>query len=322
MEECLLEFLKNNNVYFKERANSVTLKCPRCQKFKLDIHKEQHNYICYKCAETDRIKGPNAEFILSEITNIPLADVKRSIKGIQTMAEIEESLKNALFGTSVVSKQVEEEKPLQWPDGYFSIATDVAKPGVQYLEGRGIPFDLALKLKIKYNPSHKQVVFPVYSNGKLVGYQGRSIDPNCPKERSKYTLPGFQKSHYVMFEDTIKSDAVIVAEGPISAIKFANCDIGYVATMGKYISEKQVELLKQKGIKRIYLALDRDAIAEIKNFVSKYVGVFRIYFVSVPEHRDDFGDCTFDECKESYQNAKPLNLTTVVELLLWQQLFR
>lgn len=302
----LVDFLLDNNVAFKERENSVTLKCPRCKKEKLDIHKTEFNFICYYCAEKDNLKGWNASSILAEITGLPQNSIKEHLSGNNVWLNFDKMM--AIRQAPIEPVKSSE---IAWAEGYYALPADISKPGVEYLLSRGITKEHATRLKIRYNPGHKQVAFPVLHENKLVGYQGRSVDPNVPKERSKYNLPGFKKSDFLMFEQTITNDSVIMCEGPVSAMKFDQASIGYVATMGKYVSTTQMELLQTLKVKNVYLGLDRDAWKETKKLIEKHMCNFNFFLLEVPEHRDDFGDCTYEECALSYTKAQPMNFNTL-----------
>jgi len=126
-----------------------------------------------------------------------------------------------------------------------------------------------------------------------------------------------------MFIDNVKEDDfIIVAEGPIDAIKFDLCG-NSVATMGKIISEKQIELIMERRPKKVYLALDDDAAPEMRKLQSKLQ--VPVYKIDVPQSakerctsqnkKADFGECSFEECLEAFKNARQLNhLSTVLYL--------
>jgi hypothetical protein len=298
LSEKLQEYLDLNGIYYTERANSFTLTCPNCAKEKLDIAKEEGNYICYYCADT--IHGPAPEPILAELTGEPIQKIRRFLRGYEFIQKLDPT---ELLGEKKSNKLIKEQFDVEKELPRYFIAIDHAKAteGMQYLvEKRGIPDFLAIELGILYNPVHKQVVFPVYDGNNYVGYQGRAI-------YGKLKYNDIEKSRYLLFESTINSPSVIICEGPVSAIKFAKTGIGFVATMGKSISEKQIDKLLSLGISTIYLGLDRDAHKEIQSFYDKYYNKFTIYLLEVPTHRDDFGDCTFDECVEVYNKAFKLN---------------
>ena len=291
--EKVIKVLDENGINYKERANAITLNCPFCQKNKLDINKNEGFYICYYCASKDNVKGKNPAYILSKITSLPYLDLKAKFSDIC----IEDISLDTHFEKKIKIDHTEKTvSSISWPKNFFRINLDISIPGLNYLKNRGIDAETAKKHEIRYSTENYQVIFPVFSNELLVGYQGRSILKNIDKKFSKITMPGFQKSNFLMFEKTINTDSVILAEGPISALKFAKTGIPFVASMGKYVSANQMQLLKNKGIKKIYLALDKDAYKETIVLVKTYNCDFDFYYINVPSNKDDFGDCTFEEC--------------------------
>jgi hypothetical protein len=145
--------------------------------------------------------------------------------------------------------------------------------------------------------------------GIMYGWQGRAIDKD--NKLKMYNMPGIWQGKTLMFYDNIvNKDFAILAEGPISALKFEKVG-NFVASMGKNsITDAKLQLIKQSGIKKLYLALDRDAlnlIPEIKNKVDNLRCGIKCSIIEVPPHRDDFGDCTYDECYDAFMNAKEIN---------------
>ena len=311
LEDKIRDFFSENGIYFTERHNAFTVACPNCGKNKLDISKEHGNYICYKCADTNRTRGPNVEFILQELTGKTIREITRFIRGSQRLADLDLGKMYGKQVEQVIIDEALEDDTFVVPSDFINLNDEKAIDGKNYLQNlRGVPEWLASALDIKYSPKYKQIIFLIYDGAKCVGYQGRATYGKIKYNKVK-------KSKYLMFEKTIKDDRVILAEGPISALKFAKSGIGFVASMGKSISEEQINRLKNKGVKKIYLALDRDAWKEVEVFYKKYYKDFAIYCVDVPEHRDDFGDCDFDEATKAVTEA--CRLTNMHSLPNWEK---
>jgi hypothetical protein len=191
------------------------------------------------------------------------------------------------------------------PLDIMSIDDPNAKDGLNYLLGRGLTLDVLKSQGVMYRPTVRMVIFPVIMNNILYGWQGRAIDP-VPKERRMDNLPGEWKSRTLMFyPNIVGKDFAIIAEGPVSAMKFAKVG-NYTATMGKEISSEQFKLLRESGVKRIYIALDPDAFDKINKIRQTLSGI-DCFLIEVPSHREDFGDCTYDECLLAFNNAPHLN---------------
>lgn len=285
-------FLSNHGTDHKVTTNSIIVNCPKCSSQKLYIDKTHGNFICFKCSE-EGIKGPTPFYALHLLTGLSIEDIK---------TELEINEPKQLPQASAVTRKASAYVPSR----FVRLIDPTAIEGVNYLYKRGVDLETADKFNIQYDPQRKAIVFLCKDGSKYAGYQTRSVDPACPKEQQKYTMTGFEKSKHFLFQEYIKGDSVILAEGPISAIKFAKTGISFVASMGKAISKNQVQKLVDLGIKNVYLGLDRDAFKEINAFIKNYSTLFNIFYLKVPAHRDDFGDCTYDETIEVYRKAEYL----------------
>jgi hypothetical protein len=76
---------------------------------------------------------------------------------------------------------------------------------------------------------------------------------------------------------------------------------GNVSALGKAVSQAQVKILLNSGIKSVYLALDPDAYASIDPLVRKLDGV-EVHRVQIPDDKD-IGDCSLEEAKELIESA-------------------
>ena len=91
-----------------------------------------------------------------------------------------------------------------------------------------------------------------------------------------------------------------------------NCHLlgsGNVASMGKKVSHKQIELLLRSGIKKLYLALDPDAAEEI-NPILRQIGGVEAYLVELPckgpKDKVDLGSLSMEEARDCILAAKPM----------------
>jgi hypothetical protein len=104
-----------------------------------------------------------------------------------------------------------------------------------------------------YTTSAERLIFPVFFNKKMVGWQMRSIPGTFYGDRKDvvryYHL--FDKGSYVFnYDNAIQHDEVIVVEGVKKALKFPNA----VATWGTGISNPQMQIIQQWD--RIVMMLD------------------------------------------------------------------
>lgn len=299
MEARLEEFFANHKISPEmETARSYILDCPACGGHKkLYIQKEDGRSACFKgkSAKCPR-PGSDAAYALSLLSHMSIADVKKELYGQAQQLGDE-------IRVSFDEPEERQRKPLEpgtLPLDIMAIDDPNATPGLNYLLGRGLTLDVLKSQGVMYRPTTRMVIFPVILNNVLYGWQGRAIDP-VPKEKRMDNLPGEWKGRTVMFhQNIVGKEFAVVAEGPVSAMKFAKVG-NYIATMGKEISSEQFKLLKESGIKRLYIALDLDAFDKIKKIRETLPGI-HCFMVEVPKHREDFGDCTYDECMLAFNN--------------------
>jgi len=316
MYEKIQEFLDKHDITpKKENGRSFIFDCPVCgSSDKLYIEKSNGRSICFrhKTEECPTARTSIAK-VLSLLSEIPFEKVKEEMSDKVTVRpdEIIEDIQDDFDETihEVVVPLIPltnkdhptDSKPLFWAESY---------PGIQYLNGRGLdPRQLSV-LGVCYSPYMRRIIFPVVQKGQMYGWQARTIDSDV--QLRMYNLPGEWKSRTLMFHDNlIGSEHAIVAEGAVSALKFALVG-GYVATMGKMVSNSQIDLIITSGVKKVYIALDPDAIVEMEDLVHKLLtktnNALQCFLIKVPDGREDFGDCTYDECKKAFENAEILDL--------------
>jgi DNA primase len=146
-------------------------------------------------------------------------------------------------------------------------------------------------------------------SGKLYGWQYRIIDkPSKYRPKSKNS-DGLPRTRFVLFGDLLKgSERAILCEGPVDAIK---AGAGGVCTMGKMVTQQQVDQVLSWGVKEVIVALDPDAASDVGSLISKLKGV-RVTKVELPMLPDgekaDLGRLSFEEARSFVRNSKPWNL--------------
>lgn len=151
-------------------------------------------------------------------------------------------------------------------------------------------------------PYNDRAIVPIRSvDGKLMGFSARSHFDKCPKcgyyhsrfqacisEDYEYAnmfkkwihSKGSQKSRtFYNIENVGATHKIAIVEGPSCVWRLYEHGITAVATLGKSVSDAQIAILHQKGIKKIMFIADNDpAGKEFKDsFVLKYHKDFSIY---------------------------------------------
>lgn len=288
------------------------------------MFKSDGRFVCWVCAETSGFKG-RPEFALQELLGMSLSSIKAKIYG-----DSAEAVDANYFELSLWDFYVDEDPPadvlrlikgLSWPMDFYPIEHRHSAKGLAYLESRGIALDLAVQYGLRYCPVQKRVIFPVMIGEKLVGWQARFILPHewdDPETGDRVKIPKIlttgPRDDVLMFQDRLAtSDHAIVCEGPVDALK---CHLvgGNVATMGKVVSSRQIQIIKGSGVKKIYLALDLDAgteTMELLKLFNDYVDYdtqerFELYSLKPAPGYEDLGAMPVEAMVDSFAAAEKL----------------
>ncbi|NDD84294.1 hypothetical protein EBZ38_08495 [bacterium] len=293
---ALKDIVESAGIAYKQNSISYIFKCPRCQKKdKLYIRKADGRFVCWVCAETSDFKG-RAEFALTELTDIPISEIRKILYDGVIPVETHLNVQLGDFGEEDAGEYYVS---LPWPLDYYPIEHPHSSRGLQYLQERGISLELAQKYGLRYCPTERRVVFPVEVGGVLLGWQNRTVLPTTMynEDGQKISVPksltskSLAKGKHLMFQDKLLgSDHAIICEGPIDAIKADLCG-GNVATLGKMVSEEQIEIIKKSNVSKIYIALDRDAFVEAEKLKGAFAGK-EMYRLLPAEGYGDLGDMT------------------------------
>lgn len=307
----LKEYLLDKGIQFYENVQSLILTCPICGKTdKLYIRKSNGQFKCFSCG--DEFKSGRPDRALAALTNTDIEEVQLELYG---------SAPRAVDHLNIVVQDpynwndaefLDDRPTVEFPEDFVSIGHPYAIDGAHYLAGRGIPLDVAKIYNIHYSLTHKRVIFPVEEKGRLLGWQGRIvyedqeyIDKRTGETKKIPKMLGSKNTPLhkcLMFGDRLDgSDHIILCEGPIDAIK---CHLvgGNVATMGKAVSQRQIEIINGLPIPKVYIALDPDAQTEIDKLVGEFPDK-EVYTMIAPPPYKDLGEMSFEEVLELYRTA-------------------
>jgi len=310
--QALKNMIEGSTVSYRHNSISWIFNCPRCQKKdKLYIRKRDGKFVCWYCQTLNRFSGP-PEFALCELLGVPIQQVKQELYGSASWHPEPVLFIPHFNDFSDESEEffVEKRPDVYFPIDFYEIDKKQAEKGLAYLEGRGVPLAVAQKYGTRYHPASQRVVFPVFVKGVLLGWQTRLVvsDTWVNEKGEKFQAPkaltsdSIQRNSCVMFQDNLeKSRHAFVAEGPITAIK-GDLVGGNIATMGKSISGGQIEILRKAGVKRVYWAIDPDAVAELTRLCRETSSDFESFYVPPMDGYGDHGDMSFDQVR--YQVEK------------------
>lgn len=140
-----------------------------------------------------------------------------------------------------------------------------------------LPVDIVMD-KVRWCPDIKRAIFPLWVDGKVMMWQGRTI---YKKVKPKYLIMGPCSQYLYGFDEA--EDWAVLVEGPIDALSCCNG----VALFGKSISDRQFQMLSSK-FKKIYWCLDGDTIGEkrIEKQKKKLKEFVEVIDLKLPKHKD------------------------------------
>lgn len=319
LETEIRQILQEFGVSFKTNSKSFICTCPRCKKEeKLYIRRHDGRFVCWFCAEKDNFQG-KPEYALRELTGLGLGDLNKRLYGLNANASSDFRIHiNMADFVDEEDDEIVVDNSLQeivWSPEFEEIDHPNSVQGAAYLEKRGVTIDIARQYNVKYWVPRKRVVFPVMEGSRLYGYQARAIyntDPFWDDKRQKMVRPlkivtsdDLKRDRLLMFSDRLKgTEHAILCEGPLDALHCHLCG-GNVAAMGKAVSRNQLELIKNAGISKIYLALDPDAYREAEK-ICRFFSDFHVYNLQPPSPYKDLGETPMEVVKNMFLSAEPL----------------
>lgn len=301
------DILDEEGFEHRENAKSVFTQCPSCGSAKkFAILKANGSCVCYR-GSCDFGRKWFDDFVM-QVTGVTRQEAKRRILGEGVLRTEDPTMDRP-------TSAKEELSSVKWPpEGCFDLSFNECIRGREYMERRGVPLDVAKKYGVLYNVREDRVVFPIRDGSRVYGWQARAVG-NVPDEQRMRNNVDFSRDSLLMFVGNVQRGAhVIVAEGPFDALKFDRVG-GNVATMGKAVTEKQMDLIESLEPEKVYAALDDDAAHETDKLYRRFG--WKLYLVKVPEScrqrcatmgkKPDFGECTFEEAEQAFRAARKPN---------------
>lgn len=286
------------------RSGQYIAACPFCKKSAhFYINKVTQRWDCKRCGESGNIVKLLRHF--DKLYLLGAATVKASdeIKSIRTIsAEAQSAL-----------SEIKLLPEISMPAGFRTY-----KKLTPYLEQRRITMADVEHYKFGCTRIVSRylgyVLIPIIDNGKVRGFIGRYGNKSVPADKLRYSNSLNTDFSELLFgyDDIVdgKTEAVIITEGLFDAIAvtkhldlMSDEAVRAVCTFGKKISDIQIRKLLQKGVRRIILLYDFDAIKEIK----KYAAILNEHFevgVAVAMNKKDIDECTREEALEVFANIR------------------
>ena len=285
------------------RSGQYICTCPFCGKEQhFYINKKTQMFDCKKCGTFGNIykllRFLDKTYLLNGAT----------IENTDTIVSVRSMLASELESSEVSVTELPEVKmPVGWR---------VLRNSNPYLLNRGITPELCERYKFgstkmlrKYD---NYVLIPIYDGGKIRGYIGRYGSKKVPDGKLRYNNSIGTKFAQLLFgydEITENTATVILVEGIFDKIAvdkvlrlWESEEVKCVCTFGKKISAEQIEKLKVKGVSRVILLYDFDAIKDIK----RYGIELENHFVTSITYttKKDIDECTAEEALAVFANLK------------------
>ncbi len=249
-----------------EETGQVAFDCPACAadknltngdgKGNLEINYNKGMFKCWSCHEVNHMHGPVLK-LLKKYGN------ERIIRDYLLIKP----------DTDIVTAKKDEKIILTLPEGYKKLSECTPKDyksdlALHYLHKRGITDEIIKEYQIGYTIKGKyfnRIIIPSYdSDGELNYFIARWF----PKEfnKLKYLNPTAEKQEIIFNEGKVNWDATIyLVEGTTDHIVTPNS----IPLLGKFVSDKLLEMLHDKSKALIVIVLDDDAYDDAKLLYKK-----------------------------------------------------
>lgn len=300
--EILTEFLgESKQGSYSNDVFQYQFNCPQCReendgvpdgKFNLEVNLQIQRFHCWKCGDTDNMKG-KISYLIKRYGN---SSLYKSYKD-----EIESIRKTRMYDFNLYSGltlDIDTDFYLKLPKTYKKLNLSHAPKAVrEYCLERKIDQWIIDRFNIGYTsweneePSWRnRLIIPSYNSfGELNYYVGRDFSG---KSKMKYKNCDAEKKDIVFQESKIDTDSdIILVEGAIDCIYGPNT----ISMLGKTL-KKDSELyrfLYQKANGRIIICLDNDTSIEETKEIYKLLNFGRlkdkIYYIRLNIFKD-FGE--------------------------------
>ena len=275
--------------------------CPFCNhhKPKLEVNftenKKGHNpWHCWVCGKKGKtIKG------LFKLLKAPSDKFIELSKLVKTGNQVEEVIvQNVVELPKEFTPFFPDDKTIKWKQAYY------------YLKSRGVTDDDIIKYNIGYcgfGRYQNMVIIPSYDKDGILNYfTGRSFEQD---PFIKYRNPECSRD-IIPFELFINWDSpLVLCEGPFDAIAIKR---NAIPLLGKNIQSNLLKRIVQSTVKKIYIALDTDAIKQaIKHCEYLLNQGKEVYLVELDGK--DPSDLGFSYFTKLIQNTEPIDQYDLME---------
>ena len=275
--------------------------CPFCNhhKPKLEVNftenKKGHNpWHCWVCGKKGKtIKG------LFKLLKAPSDKFIELGKLVKIGSQVEEVItENIVELPKEFIPLFPDDKTIKWKQAYY------------YLKSRGVTDDDIIKYNIGYcdfGRYNNMVIIPSYDKDGILNYfTGRSFEPD---PFIKYRNPECSRD-IIPFELFINWDSpLVLCEGPFDAIAIKR---NAIPLLGKNIQSNLLKRIVQSTVKKIYIALDTDAIKQALKHCEYLLNQGKEVYLVELDGKDP-SDLGFSYFTKLIQNTEPIDQYDLME---------
>jgi hypothetical protein len=186
----------------------------------------------------------------------------------------------------------------------------LAKHAMLYLKKRGVTEQDIIKYQMGYceeGPYAERIIMPSFdSSGKINFFVGRSFDPEV---RLKYKYPQASRD-IIPFEMYINWNVpVVLCEGGFDMLAIKR---NAIPLLGKSITPKLMKKLVESRIQKVYVALDKDAIAMALKHCETLINLGKKVFLVEMEDKDP-SSMGFKSFLSLIQQVEPLTTNKLLK---------
>jgi len=288
---------------------SIGICCPLCgdDNYHMGINIEKKFYNCWRCGDYDEngrgslfkliylLEGLNSKEAFKRIVGYSVYEADWEDKNVyESLKKIEERWKSTenkkLLEINSRKKLIIEGRCKKLEELNPNLLTD--NSFLSYIKQRNFTIDQLNRWGVKAYISGKftrRLVFPLYSDGKIVNYTGRDVTGNATLRYlhlgNDESIISIKSILYGLDYVEVKQDQLVLVEGVLDAIRVGKGLA--VASMGLVLSERQKELLFLRNPKKLFIMFDYNAWIEAEK-IKKELGVFidNITVVRLPDGKD------------------------------------
>lgn len=277
--------------------------CPFCHhhKPKMEINFTENSkglnpWHCWVCNK----KGKSL-INLFKLINVP-HDKMLDLKGL---VKVDSSIKEVKTTSKSISLPKEYKQLQNIPRSSLA-----GRHAVAYLRKRGVFVDDILKYNIGYCDEGKykgMIIIPSYdASGKLNYFVARNFDRSSP---IKYKNPPISKD-IIPFELFVNwRSPLVLCEGMFDAMTIKR---NAVPLLGKHIQPSLMMKIVLSTVKKIYIALDKDAIKDALGFCETFLNEGKEVYLVELEDKDP-NELGFHHFTHLIQTTQPLSYSDLLE---------